>query len=214
MGRRLPVSCRVVLTRRGSPVDDDGCGGRRRDPGRPGEADVMHPSHQPQPPLLPYPLPPGHPTANDYGPPVDAPHLPATQSYPPYRGPSEHFHHPRTDAPCCPPSGRAHDGWGAGVHDGRAHGHPCGAHGHDDARSPRQRTTAGVLQIIGGWAGIGRFYAGDPRRGGIHLALFSSGIVMPQLALLSVLMIGYGVVDGIQILMVNTRDSEGRLLSE
>ena len=80
--------------------------------------------------------------------------------------------------------------------------------------SPRKKTTAGLLQIVGGWAGLGRFYAGDSRRGGIHLAVFSSGIFVPGCTMLSVFMVAYGVIDGIQILMLNARDDTGRLLSE
>ena len=74
--------------------------------------------------------------------------------------------------------------------------------------------TAGLLQIVGGWAGLGRFYAGDSRRGGIHLAVFSSGIVVPGCTMLSMFMVAYGVIDGIQILILNARDDTGRLLSE
>lgn len=80
--------------------------------------------------------------------------------------------------------------------------------------SPRKKTTAGLLQIVGGWAGLGRFYAGDSRRGGIHLAVFSSGIFVPGCTMLSMFMVAYGVIDGIQILILNARDDTGRLLSE
>lgn len=80
--------------------------------------------------------------------------------------------------------------------------------------SPRKKTTAGLLQIVGGWAGLGRFYAGDSRRGGIHLAVFSSGIFVPGCTMLSIFMVAYGVIDGIQILILNARDDTGRLLRE
>ena len=44
--------------------------------------------------------------------------------------------------------------------------------------------------------------------------MFSSGIFVPGCTMLSVFMVAYGVIDGIQILMLNARDDTGRLLSE
>ena len=78
--------------------------------------------------------------------------------------------------------------------------------------SDKSKVVAGLLQIFLGSLGVGRFYIGDSKTGGIQLALTIVGLILSVAVVGIFLVFGvaiWALVDGIMMLTGNVRDKNG-----
>ncbi|MFW0788997.1 NINE protein [Gordonia sp. CPCC 205333] len=81
--------------------------------------------------------------------------------------------------------------------------------------SDKSKVAAGLLQIFLGGFGVGRFYIGDNKIGGIMLGLTIFGWITSILIVGIFIVIGVGIwalVDGIMMLTGSVKDTQGRKL--
>nr|WP_242600304.1 TM2 domain-containing protein [Dermacoccus nishinomiyaensis] len=82
--------------------------------------------------------------------------------------------------------------------------------------SDKSKIAAGLLQLFFGYFGVGRFYIGDTRTGGIQLALGLIGLFGTLILVGFPILVGVSIwafIDAILMLTGSVRDPYGRKLN-